>query len=59
MVLDKLESVIEKEPGPEILDHKYSLIVPSGSFDELPLSKTLSRGKTIMVSLPPFAIESC
>src|SRR6476659_2444006 len=39
MDLGKAESTIEDEAGPEILDHKYPLIVPSGSFDKLPSSE--------------------
>jgi len=56
MDLGKAESTIEDEAGPEILDHKYLLIIPSGSFDKLPSSEILSTGKTIIVSLPAFAI---
>jgi hypothetical protein len=56
MDLGNAESTIEDEAGPEILDHKYPLIVPSGSFDKLPSSEILSTGKTIIVSLPAFAI---
>src|SRR5262245_52643339 len=44
------------EAGPEIFDHSYLVIVPSGSFDPLASRTVLFNGKKIMVSLPAFAI---
>ena len=47
---------IRKEAGPEIFVQNHTLIVPSGSLEFLPSSKTLSVGKVITWSDPAMEI---
>jgi hypothetical protein len=45
--IDDDELLIRKEAGPEIFVQCQTLIVPSGSLEVLPSSKTLSAGRVI------------